>query len=86
MRLAIETREIENPTTDPCQMAGLSTRETEILTWVAHGKSNNDIGAILQISPHTVGTYLKRILHKLQASSRTTAAVRAAQMGLLPIV
>lgn len=64
----------------------LSAREREILTWVALGKSNTDIGAILQISPHTVGTYLKRILGKLDVSSRTTAAVRAAQMGLLPIV
>jgi DNA-binding CsgD family transcriptional regulator len=53
---------------------------------VALGKSNTDIGTILQISPHTVGTYLKRILRKLAVSSRTTAAVRAAQLGLLPNV
>ena len=66
--------------------ARLSERETEILTWVAKGKSNTDIGAILQISPHTVGTYLRRILSKLDVSSRTTAAVRAAQLGLLPLI
>jgi DNA-binding CsgD family transcriptional regulator len=64
----------------------LSMREREILTWVAHGKSNTDIGMILDISPHTVGTYLRRILTKLRVSSRTTAAVRAAQLGLLPLV
>jgi LuxR family quorum-sensing system transcriptional regulator CciR len=64
----------------------LSEREAEILTWVALGKSNTDIGTILRISPHTVNTYLKRILSKLEVTSRTTAAVRAAQMGLLPQV
>ena len=62
----------------------LSRRETEILTWVARGKSNTDIGVILHISPHTVSTHLKRILTKLDVGSRTTAAVRAAQLGLLP--
>lgn len=62
----------------------LSAREAEILVWVAQGKSNTDIAEILEISPHTVSTHLKRILHKLNASSRTTAAVRAAQWGLLP--
>lgn len=67
-----------------CAPIALSQRETEILTWVAKGKSNTDIGVILKISPHTVGTYLKRILTKLDVSSRTTAAVRAAQIGLLP--
>lgn len=75
------------PLKDPVELsAGLSAREQEILTWVALGKSNTDIGAILHISPHTVGTYLKRILSKLDVSSRTTAAVRAAQMGWLPQV
>ena len=64
----------------------LSAREREILVWVAMGKSNRDIGGILRISPHTVATYLKRILTKLEVSSRTTAAVRAAQLGLLPVI
>ena len=64
----------------------LSAREREILVWVAMGKSNRDIGGILRISPHTVATYLKRILTKLEVSSRTTAAVRAAQLGLLPMI
>lgn len=66
--------------------AALSDREREILTWVALGKSNTDIGVILRISPHTVGTYLKRILTKLDVSSRTTAAVKAAQLGMLPSI
>lgn len=62
----------------------LTRREVEILTWIARGKSNGDIAQILDISPHTVDTYCRRVMSKLGASSRTTAAVRASQHGLLP--
>ena len=62
----------------------LTRREIEILTWIARGKSNVDIAQILGISPHTVDTYCRRVMAKLDTSSRTTAAVRASQHGLLP--
>jgi DNA-binding CsgD family transcriptional regulator len=62
----------------------LTRREIEILTWIARGKSNVDIAQILGISPHTVDTYCRRVMSKLDTSSRTTAAVRASQHGLLP--
>lgn len=62
----------------------LTRREIEILTWIARGKSNVDIAQILGISPHTVDTYCRRVMSKLDTSSRTTAAVRASQTGLLP--
>jgi DNA-binding CsgD family transcriptional regulator len=62
----------------------LTRREVEILTWIARGKSNADIAQIVGISPHTVDTYCRRVMAKLDTSSRTTAAVRASQAGLLP--
>ena len=62
----------------------LTRREVEILVWIARGKSNVDIAQILGISPHTVDTYCRRVMSKLDTSSRTTAAVRASQSGLLP--
>lgn len=62
----------------------LTRREVEILTWIARGKSNADIAQIVGISPHTVDTYCRRVMSKLDTSSRTTAAVRASQSGLLP--
>ena len=39
----------------------LSMRETEVLAWVAQGKSNGLIGEILGISSHTVDAHLRRI-------------------------
>ena len=51
----------------------LSAREAEILQWVAMGKTNPEIGAILNISSFTVKNHVQRILRKLDVSSRTQA-------------
>lgn len=61
----------------------LSTREKEILDWVARGKSNGVIADILEISPGTVDTYMRRIYEKLEVSDRTSAAVKGVGMGLI---
>ncbi|MBU0557578.1 MAG: LuxR family transcriptional regulator [Alphaproteobacteria bacterium] len=61
----------------------LSAREKEILHWVARGKSNNVIAEILEISPGTVDTYMRRIYEKLEVSDRTSAAVKGVGMGLI---
>lgn len=61
----------------------LSTREKEILDWVARGKSNSVIAEILAISPGTVDTYMRRIYDKLEVSDRTSAAVKGVGMGLI---
>jgi DNA-binding CsgD family transcriptional regulator len=52
----------------------LTPRETEILSWVAYGKSNAEIGAILGISSTTVGKHLEHIYPKLGVENRTAAA------------
>jgi transcriptional regulator EpsA len=62
---------------------GLSDREIQILRWVRDGKSNQEIGAILSISPLTVKNHMQRILRKLQASNRTQAVSKAMAMKLL---
>lgn len=61
----------------------LSAREKEILDWVARGKSNGVIAEILDISPGTVDTYMRRIYEKLDVSDRTSAAVKGVGMGLI---
>ncbi|MBO9574492.1 MAG: autoinducer binding domain-containing protein [Sphingobium sp.] len=61
----------------------LSSREKEILDWVARGKSNTVIAEILEISPGTVDTYMRRIYEKLDVSDRTSAAVKGVGMGLI---
>ena len=55
--------------------SGLSKRESEVLNWVAQGKTNRKIGSILQISPRTVGKHLEHIFGKLGVESRTAAMV-----------
>lgn len=61
----------------------LSTRQLEILGWVAKGKSNSVIATILGISPHTVDTHLRRAFERLGTTDRTVAVIRCMQMGVI---
>lgn len=61
----------------------LSDRETEVLAWVARGKSNDTIGEILGISVHTVNAHMRRIYLKLGVFDRISAAVRGIGSGLI---
>jgi LuxR family transcriptional regulator/LuxR family quorum-sensing system transcriptional regulator CciR len=61
----------------------LSPRESEVLVWVARGKSNAAIASILGISAHTVDAHLRRIYLKLGVSDRVSAAVRGLGVGLI---
>lgn len=55
----------------------LTEREREILRWICHGKSNWEIGAILDISPLTVKNHVKKILRKLNVVNRAQAVGKA---------
>ncbi|WP_447977345.1 helix-turn-helix domain-containing protein [Candidatus Nitrospira bockiana] len=59
---------------------GLTKREMEVLRWVAQGKSNGDIGIILECSARTVQKHLERIYIKLGVETRTAAAARALEL------
>ncbi len=61
----------------------LSAREREVLQWIARGKSNAAIAAILGCSVHTVDTHVRRIFAKLDVSDRITAVVRAVGAGIV---
>lgn len=58
-------------------------REKEALQWMSQGKSNSVIGGIVGISKHTVEVYLRSIFKKLAVTNRTSAAVKASELGLL---
>jgi DNA-binding NarL/FixJ family response regulator len=53
----------------------LTAREAEVLLWLAQGKSNRDVAAILVCSPRTVNKHLEQIYQKLQVENRTAAAM-----------
>jgi DNA-binding NarL/FixJ family response regulator len=55
----------------------LSLREREVLALLGRGWSNESIGSVLYISPHTVRTHVQNILEKLQMHSRLEAATFA---------
>jgi DNA-binding NarL/FixJ family response regulator/tetratricopeptide (TPR) repeat protein len=61
---------------------GLSDREIEVLTLVAAGFSNQDIGTRLFITDKTASVHVSHILAKLGAASRTEAATMGVRLGL----
>jgi two-component system, NarL family, response regulator len=63
----------------------LSKRELQILTQMALGKSNKEIGQVLYISEHTVKNHVKSVLRKLSAIGRTEAIAIATERGLINI-
>ncbi len=62
----------------------LSAREMEILSQVAEGLSNKEIGARLHISFATVRTHLMHIYEKLHVRCRTEAAAKYLRAGQMP--
>jgi DNA-binding NarL/FixJ family response regulator len=63
----------------------LSSREIEVLTWVARGESNKEIGRRLHISEATVKSHLIHIFGKLRVADRTSAVTTALEKGILRI-
>jgi transcriptional regulator EpsA len=51
----------------------LSDREAEIMKWVAMGKTNGEIGSILNVSSFTVKNHMQRIFKKLDVFNRAQA-------------
>ena len=74
--LLLEERLQQFPTV-VLERLGLTRREMEVLTWVTDGKTNIEIGLILDMSPRTVQKHLQHIFEKLGVETRTAAAMRA---------
>ncbi len=60
-------------------MLPITKREAEVLLWVAHGKTNKEIGEILSLSPRTVNKHLEQIYPKIQVDNRAAATSVAIQ-------
>lgn len=63
----------------------LTVKEKEILSLVARGKTDPEIGEILSISKHTVNTHLRNIFRKLDTNNRVYAASKALLAALIKI-
>jgi DNA-binding NarL/FixJ family response regulator len=61
----------------------LTDREREILTLIAKGLSNQEIGTVLFISEGTVKTHVGRIFAKLGVRDRAQAVISAYESGLV---
>jgi transcriptional regulator EpsA len=62
--------------------SGLSERETQIMAWVAMGKTNSEIGAILNISGFTVKNHMQRIFQKLNVFNRAQAVSKVTRVSI----
>lgn len=64
------------------RIASLTERERQVLSLVAEGLSNGEVGQRLFLSPETVKEHVSRILGKMRVANRIQAAVVAAQCEL----
>jgi DNA-binding NarL/FixJ family response regulator len=60
----------------------LTSREVEILDFIARGMSNQEIASRLYLSPKTVRNHISNVFLKLQVTDRAQAIVRAREAGL----
>ena len=72
-RLLLLTEEQSVFAKEMLQTLGLTERESEVLHWLAEGKSNPEIGIILCASPRTIGKHVEHIFQKLGVETRTAA-------------
>lgn len=63
----------------------LSRRQRECLNWVQLGKNDQDIAAILQISPHTVKEHIEGAKRALGVGTRIEAIVAARRVNIIAL-
>jgi DNA-binding CsgD family transcriptional regulator len=63
----------------------LSKRQREVLEWIAAGKTDWEIAAILRISRRAVKFHLDHVRKKLNATNRAHAVARAISLGLIDV-
>ncbi len=61
----------------------LSPRELEVLTWITAGLSNREIARKMVVTVGTVKKHINNIFGKMQVNSRTQAAAKARELGIL---
>ncbi len=82
-RRLIEEFSTAAPIGDPSLIESLTDRETEVLTLIGQGLTNQELAERLFIADNTVKTHVKRILVKIGARDRAQAVVKAYESGLV---
>jgi len=77
--LLLQLQTVEAQAPSRLDLAALTRRETEVLSWIAKGKTNRDIGEILGMSPRTVNKHLEHVFEKLGVETRAAAAALASR-------
>jgi DNA-binding NarL/FixJ family response regulator len=70
-------------TANMSKIPALTQREREVLRLLADGRSNEEIGKELFISPETVRTHVRKAMDKLDADTRTQAVATALRQSLI---
>ena len=78
----VRNRLAQNPSPAPVQFT-LTDREAEALTWVARGKSSNDIAVLMNVSERTVNFHINNVIRKVGVVTRVQAAIQCALLGLI---
>ncbi|HYF87285.1 response regulator transcription factor [Azospirillum sp.] len=78
-----EAEEADDPVPEGALSSPLTDREQQVLSMLATGATNKEIGRHLSLQEVTVKLHTRRILRKLGARNRTDAVRRAQQAGLL---
>jgi len=72
----------KGPNIKAIKALGLTRRETQMLDFLATGKSNKEIARDLGLSPNTVKTHLANLYEKLGVRNRTQAVTEATKLSL----
>lgn len=73
--------ETRSHTARPGAQVGLTDRETEVLTLIAQGHTNQEIARTLFLSPNSIKTYVRTAYRKIGATSRSQAVSWAIRNG-----
>lgn len=77
------SKTFESPKKSDHERLVLTSREIEVLKWMADGKTANDTAEIMHLSTATVNFHVKNAAAKLDAPNKTSAIVKALILGLL---
>ena len=81
-RINVDRPELVVLSDTTAERLGLTARETEVLTLIAGGATNREIGQQLYISEKTASVHVSNILRKLGVTTRVEAAAVAQRLGL----